>query len=367
MHRAFASIAPGLEEALADELRDLGIAGEVAPGGFELRADAAVLSAVHLWSRLAARVTVEVGRGQAKSLDQLAQRVRALPWKDFVVPGQAVEIHATTRGSQLRHKSTVEKKVALAIGDAMRGPRLPGPRPPREPISVLVRLEGSTAHLSVDASGDLLHRRGWRKATAKAPLRENLAAAVLRLADWAPGVPLVDPMCGAGTFPIEAAHIALNRAPGLERTFAFQRWPSFDAAAWTRLEGDARRRRPLDTAAPILAADRDAGAVRATRSNLDRAGAARRVDLRQRELAELEPPSRPGLVVINPPYGERIGGSPGRVYRAVGDVLRTRWSGWRVAILLPGPKHLGALGLPLEVVASFKNGGIPVALAVGEI
>jgi len=365
----FVAITPGLEEALRDELHDLGIEGRVVPGGVTFHGDHAAVYAVHLHSRVAARVSVTVGEVPARSLEQLAGGVRGLDWRPFVWPGQPVRVSATARQSRLHHRGTLEKKVAHAVTDALKGPRLPGPRPPREPALVGVHVHRDRATLTVDASGDLLHRRGWRKATAKAPLRENLAAAVLRLARWAPGEPLVDPMCGAGTFPIEAASVAMGHAPGYRRTFAFSRWPTFDERVWERLRKAARGASALDTRAPILAADRDAGAVRATRANADRAGVGGRLQVLGVELAALRPPSGPGLIVMNPPYGERIGGrsSVGRVYRAIGEALRGRWDGWRVAILLPGPRHLGALGIRLETAASFSNGGIPVILALGEL
>lgn len=364
-----AVITPGLEDALCDELAELGFRARAVPGGAELDADHRGVFELNLHSRLAARVLVRVGEGTARSLDQLASLVRGLPWKPLVHPGQPVVVRATLRGGRIRNKVAAEKKVEHAIADALRGPRIPGRRPPREPIEIVLRVVEDRATLSVDASGEALHKRGWRKATAKAPLRENLAAAVLRLADWAPGTPLVDPMCGAGTFAIEAAGIALGHAPGSRRTFAFERWPSFDDRVWRKLIDEARGAGALDRSTPIVASDRDPGAVKASRSNAERAGVAGRIAVRHAALAELEPPASTGLLVINPPYGERIGASagPARIYRTMGAELRARWAGWNVAVLLPGRRWLGSLGLGLEPVADFTNGGIKVCLAAGEI
>lgn len=365
---AFAAVAPGLEEALLDELSELGVEGRVEPGGVAFRADTQGLAGVHLHSRIAGRVTIGLGTIGAASLDALSQGVRGLPWKQFAWPTQPVVVQLTSRRSRLRNRDAVARKVENSIHDALRGPRLPGPKPPREPLGVSVRVENDKALVTVDASGELLHKRGWRKATAKAPLRENLAAAVLRVAQWAPGEALVDPMCGAGTFPIEAAGIALGHAPGGRRAFAFERFPGFDKKAWERQKLDSKAE-AIDRVAPIVAADRDEGAIEATRSNADRAGVGGRIHVVRSMFHELEPPVGPGLVVMNPPYGERIEGSggPARVYKLIGETLRKNWRGWRVAILVPGSRWLGALGFPVDKGPEFSNGGIKVILALGTV
>ncbi len=366
----FASIAPGLEEALADELADIGVRGRVEPGGVRFKGNVTGLYAVHLHSRLAGRVTVEVCRVRAKTLDGLGQGVRKAAWKKYIWPGQPFEVKSTLRGSKLRHGSSVQKKVQHAIADSLRGPRLPGPRPPREAASVIVRIIDDHAILSINASGELLHRRGWRKATAKAPLRENLAASCLRLADWNPGEALVDPMCGAGTFAIEAAGIAMGHAPGGRRSYGFERWPCFEAAPWKKALSAAKKSRPLDDSnATILGADRDEGAIKASRSNAQRANVDRRLSFRQIAFAELMPPGDRGLLILNPPYGNRVGknSDAGRIFKGIGDVLKANWQGWGLAILVPAPKLLGALAMDLEEQASFKNGGLNVGLYTGEV
>lgn len=366
---AFATIAPGLEPALVDELAEIGIRARAAQGGAEFSAEPAMVYAVNLFSRVASAVVVRLGDVPAHNLDQLAAGVRGMDWASVVWPGQPVDVHATIRSGKLRRRDQVARKVEHAIRDALRGPRLSGGRAPREAARVVVRIDRDRALVSVDASGDRLHKRGWRKATAKAPLRENLAAAVLRLAEWDPGEPLVDPMCGAGTFPIEAATICAGFAPGAHRSFAFERWPSLDAALFADLQGQAREPAPLGVSAPILAADRDPGAVKATRSNASRARVDRMVDIRHCDFAELEPPRDPGLVVANLPYGDRVGDRSRIVgfYRQIGGILRERWQGWRVALLVPGPRYAGAFGVPLDVAASFSNGGIDVCVVVGEV
>ncbi len=369
--RAFVSIHPGLEEALVDELRDLGLDARLTEGGATFKATSEALYAVHLYSRLAGQVRVRVATLKARNLEALAQGARLLPWKQWVWPGQSVTVKVSSTRSRLSARGdAVSRKLQHAIRDALRGPRESGPRAPREPIVVFVRLVDDRATLSVDASGERLHRRGWRQATAKAPLRENLAAAMLRLADWDPGEALVDPFCGAGTLPIEAATIATSRAPGLGRSFAFERWPNFDAEVYQELRGDAAGLAALDHAAPILAADRDPGAITASRDNARRAGVLDRLVIRHQAIADLSAPDcQPGLVITNPPYGHRVGQAWRRqdIFRHIGKVLRREWSGWRVALLLPDPALARPLGLKVSPVATFSNGGLPVTLVSGHI
>lgn len=364
----FVLTAPGFEEALADELEDLGLTGRSEIGGVALQAGEKALRDILLMSRVASQVRVRVARGRAENLDDVARVVRAGGWKSFVHPTQPIDVSVSMTGTRFRHRPRVAKKVELAIRDALKGPRLPGPRPPKEPAKVHVRLAGDKIIVSMDASGEPLYKRGWRTDVARAPIRENLAAAILRVADWNPGTPLVDPMCGSGTFAIEAATIALGHAPGAARAFAAERFPCFDGGAMAKARAAAGVG-ALDEDAPILGGDREEGAILAARKNARRAGVSARIQLEQVTFHELEPPAASGLVVVNPPYGERVGARSkvGAIYRDFGKVMKERWSGWRVAILLPSPRHTGALDLPVEEVAAFKNGSLPVSLFVGQV
>ena len=245
--RYFVSIQPGLEPALEQELADWGWSTRRDVGGVEVSGDRGTLHHLHLWSRLASRVTVRVGAFPAKTLDELARRVRALHWERYAQVRQPIQVRVTAHKSRLRHRETIARKVTLAIQDALRGPRVSRGRPPREALLVVLRIVEDRVVVSVDASGDGLHMRGWRREGGVAPLRENLAAGVLRTLEWTPGEPLVDLMCGSGTFPIEAATIAQGRAPGADRTFAFERWPSHERSAWDKSKRKAQRHRePCD-------------------------------------------------------------------------------------------------------------------------
>jgi putative N6-adenine-specific DNA methylase len=216
-------------------------------------------------------------------------------------------------------------------------------------------LVADKASISVDSSGELLHRRGWRQQVARAPIRENLAAAVLRVAGWRPGDALVDPMCGSGTLAIEAAAWAAGRAPGGSRAFAFERWPCHSQKIWKK----SKVHRPPSGRQAVVAADRDPGAVRAAKGNVARAGLDGRVSIVHSAFADLDPPpGEPGWIVANPPYGQRLGASAG-VVRHILEVHRSRWRGWSLALLVPDAL---ARGTELRRVANFKNGGIPVGV-----
>jgi putative N6-adenine-specific DNA methylase len=356
---AFASIAPGLEPALAAELQELGFDAKIEAGGASFVTDDAGLARVHLHSRCAGRITVHVGRTAATSLDDLARGIRGMPWRQFVVPGQPVDVSVTTERSRLRYGDTVGKKVQLAIHDALRGPRIVTGRTPWEKVSVLVRIVEDRAILSVDASGERMHRRGWRLATAKAPIRENLAAAILRMLGVEPDDTLVDPMCGSGTFAIEAAQAALGIPPGLKRSYAYEKWPSFDKASAARVKASPGPTREL----PIVASDRNAGAIEATKENARRAGVLSAITLVQRDFRELEVDADPGWVVANPPWGERIDGD------AAWDAIRAalpRWDGWRIALLAPNPRLVKRAGGRFEPKFTFPSGGTRVTAWVME-
>lgn len=353
-------IVPGLEEVLRDEVASLGVSGiTVDKGGIEARMDAATLLRVQRWSRVASRATVRVARVSAPSLAGLADRVRGLPWHLYVRPRQPVQVEVSSSRSRLRNRKAVASKVGLAIQDALKKPRrLPrAGRPPRTPVTVGVRIVNDHATVRVDASGELLHKRGWRVDPGRAPLRENLAVAVLRVAGWSPGEVLVDPMAGSGTFGIEAALWTLGRAPGARRDFACQAW-----ASWSdpRVKDPAP---PRDAGAAIVCADRDGRSVQRVRKNAARARVEQRITVREAPLEDLQPPAPSGLVVINPPWGDRLG-TPDhaeQLHRRWRTVLAERWSGYRVAVVVPdAPWAHAAWSGSYRTAARFRSGGTPV-------
>lgn len=360
--RVFVVVPPGLEELAEEELAELGLGGTVTEGGLEVGGGLEAVYRVCLHSRIASRTLLRVGRARANSLATLATGVRNLGWRRWVHPRQAVDVHVSLRNSRLRRRDIVARKVQLAVGDALKRAPANG-RPPTTAAGIWVRIEGDKAELSVDAAGDHLHRRGWARDRTEAPLRENLAAAVLRGCGWVPGQALVDPMCGSGTFLLEAATVLAGKAPGAQRRFAFEAFPEHDAERWGALKAQLA---PLPTDSLLLGSDIDPEAVRAARANAQRAGVSDRLHVEQADIADLHPPDDAlGWVACNPPYGQRLAkGQAKQLVSTLGRVLRTRFSGWGVALVLP-PGLVPVAKLPLKTVLSFRNGGVPVVCAAG--
>jgi putative N6-adenine-specific DNA methylase len=229
--------------------------------------------------------------------------------------------------------------------------------------TVLVRIVDDEVEISIDSSGELLHRRGYRTAVAAAPLRETLAAGILRLLDWDGTQPLADPLCGTGTFLLEGQLLASGRAPGLQREFAFMKWPGYRAGLWQVL-GDEARRKERPCPAAISGGDADAAALAAARANLERLDPAGPVLLEHLPLERQSVHPGTGLVLCNPPYGKRLqADTPLEPYFArLGRDLQRAYPGWRKALLLPDPLLARATGLPLREVAILDNGGLRVGL-----
>ena len=362
----FAVVAPGLEPLVLDELRALGAVEplrveEAEPGGVGFRTDLAGVYAANLHLRVASRVVVRIGAFHAAAFHELERHARRLPWYRFVGEGQAVVFRVTARKSRLYHQDAIAQRLVDAVG-AGAAVRAPGAGTSAQEF--VVRLFRDECTVSVDASGELLHRRGYRLASAKAPLRETLAAAMLAAAGWTGQAPLLDPMCGSGTIPIEAAMVARRIPPGLGRRFAFEQWPEFDRRAWDTVHERARGRVLPVSPVSIQGSDRDAGAVRAAAANAERAGVAADVQWRRAAISAVEPPREAGWIVTNPPYGVRVGDRRRLrdLYAQLGNVLRARCPGWEVAMLTAHPELEHQTGLALESAFETTNGGIRVRL-----
>lgn len=366
-------VAPGLEPLLAHELQGLGVrGGRKSSGGVELEGSIDTIRRINLWSRIASRVLQRVNEFHASSFHELERRAKRIEWSRFVREGQAVRFRVTCRKSRLYHSDAVMERFAKAVVGEVRGAIAEkGADGADEEDSgaqlFIVRIFDDVCTVSADSSGALLHRRGYRLATAKAPLRETLAAAMLAASRWDHAAPLVDPMCGAGTIPIEAALMARRIAPGLHRRFAFEDWPDHDAAAWS-ITTDEARSLALDRApGAIIASDRDAGAVKASSENADRAGVLQDIELSERTISDAAYPATPGWIITNPPYGLRIGGSkPLRnLYAQLGRIVRERAPGFQIALLSADKSLESQMKLDLREVFRTSNGGIPVRLVAG--
>ncbi|MBR9989827.1 MAG: class I SAM-dependent RNA methyltransferase [Gemmatimonadetes bacterium] len=373
----FAVTAHGLADLCAAELAGLGIAGRVETGGVAWSGSASSLYRANLELRTASRVIARVGEFGARGFAELERRAAKLPWQDFLSAGSEATLRVTCRKSKLYHAGAVAERVArtlagvgVTVPDAVTGDDDDDAHSAdiRGQL-IIVRFMRDVCTISVDSSGALLHQRGYRQALAKAPLRETIAAAMLLASGWRGDSPLIDPLCGSGTIPIEAALLARSIAPGIARAdltprrFAFESWPHFERASLDDVVRDARSRvRPAR--ARIVAADRDAGAVAASRANAERAGVAADIEFRRVQLSDLEPAAGGGHVVTNPPYGVRVGDRRNlrELYAMLGDTIRSRRPGWEVTMLAADDALAVATGLPLTELLATRNGGIPVRL-----
>jgi putative N6-adenine-specific DNA methylase len=378
---AFAITAPGLAPLVANELARLGIAAlSVEPAGVAFAGTPDAIMRANCHTRLASRIVVRLASFMARDFATLEREARRVPWLQVLAAGTTAALSVTCRKSRLYHSGAVAERVGRAIAACVPGVRaieaaaddLEAPDTPAldggagRTQRLLIRFERDRCTVSADASGALLHRRGWRQDTGKAPLRETLAAALLVASGWPGDVPLVDPMCGAGTIAIEAALQARAIAPGLARTFACEDWPQADPALAARVRAEARARVRPAAAAPIVAADRDAGAIAATLANAERAGVAADLTVRHGPLSDtdLRALGSCGWLVTNPPYGIRTGdpASLGALWGRLGAVLRAGGPGWTLAAVIPDPALARELRLPLEPLLDTTTGGRPIRL-----
>ena len=330
--RLYAVVAPGLETVAASELRRIGFDdAKVVVGGVECAGSPLV---ANRWASIPTRFLQRVGRFRARDFRALQRGAAAIDWSPY--GGLTPEVSA--RKSRLYHSGAIAERLAAIA--------------PPGPGRLFARLERDVCTLSVDTTGERLHKRGWRLETGVAPLRETLAAGLLQLAEWQPGEPICDPMCGSGTFAIEAAIAASGRAPGRHRSFACEAWTAPDD-------------RPDAPAVPttIVARDRGRVAIDAARRNADRAGCGDVIRFETIGVARGEGPSPSGLLVCNPPYDRRAHGA-GAAINALASALSGPFAGWRAAVLCRDRETVGRLQRPVSTIHRVQNGGIPLWWAV---
>lgn len=370
--RLFVSTTPGLEPALEDELRQWAPRISRADGGAEVEGPRGLHQLLNLHLRTATRVLIRLASFEAKDVRTLEAALARVPLSPFGAGREPLRIEVAAHRSRLMHSGRIREAAARAWGvplaTASWGDGEDEDQPGRGATRVQIRIEDDLCTVSVDSSGDLLHRRGYRQEVSRAPLRETLAAGILRLATYRGDEPLWDPMCGSGTLAIEAAWIALRRAPGRDRHFAFQDWPSYDAAAFEKAVAAARSVERPTLAHAIRASDVNAGALGTTRRNARRAGVLEHLELARSDLTRPSslPPEPTGLLVANPPYGKRLGNTleVASLYAALGALLRERLPGWRSAVLLSDLRLERELSLQVEDAFELLNGGIRCHLLV---
>ncbi|MFA3917700.1 THUMP domain-containing class I SAM-dependent RNA methyltransferase [Ruegeria hyattellae] len=347
----FLVVTPGLEQPLAEEARALGFdAPIVSPGGVTVQGHWPDVWRANLWLRGATRVLVRIGAFRAFHLAQLDKRARKFPWAETLRADVPVRVEVTCRKSKIYHAKAAAQRIERALSEVL-GAQID----PKADLAVKVRIEDDLCAISLDTSGESLHKRGHKPAVGKAPMRETMAAMFLRQCRFDGSEPVYDPMCGSGTFVLEAAEIAIGRAPGRSRSFAFEKLASFDVQIWDEMR---RAETPNSTDRRFYGSDRNDGAIANSIRNAEAAGVDGITRFHRAAISDIVPPDGPpGLVIVNPPYGARIGNKKllFGLYGAFGQVMKERFSGWRVGVITSDGGLAKATALP------FQSPGPPVA------
>jgi len=355
----FLATAPGLESSLHDEVRNKGFKQvKATKGGVTLKGGWPEVWRANLWIRGASRVLARIASFQVLHLSQLDMRAREVPWGDILHPDIPFRVDVSCSKSRIYHSGAAAERIVRAIKETLKAPHSP-----EAEITVMARIERDICTISIDTSGELLHKRGYKESVNKAPLRENIAALFLQQCGYNGQESVYDPMCGSGTFVIEAAEIAARLNPGRARQFAFEKLVTYDPEAWQKMRTVQRQ---ANSDLHFYGSDRDEGAVKMSTENAARAGISEYTEFKQQTISDITPPtSAPGLVILNPPYGNRIGDKKALMplYQTLGRVLSTRFSGWRVGIVTTDVSLAKATGLPfIPTTAPVQNGGLRISL-----
>lgn len=360
----FATCPRGLEELLVAELKAAGatVVRQI-PAGVLFTADAAAEMRANLTSRTATRILRKVGYTRYRKEEHIYRAALDLPWPEWFDVNKTIAVKVGAQNAPLKSLNFITLKIKDAICDRFREETRERPSvdtdAPDVPVYAFFTPDAVTFYL--DTSGEPLFKRGFKREASAASLKENLAAGLLMLSGWVPGMPLLDPMCGAGTILLEAADMALNRAPGRGRHFAFEHYRDFDAALWKRIKAEAQaREKPLPAQLPIFGADQDRWVLDKARNNLDAAGYADAIELKVSDVLELKAPTPVGVIVTNPPYGERLGEAEDLAawYPLLGDWLKKHFAGWEAWIISGDPLLPKLLGLKASRRIPLFNGPI---------
>lgn len=356
----FLVTTPGLEPLLCAEAQEKGFrAPAVTAGGVTVRGGWSEVWRANLVLRGATRVLARITDFRAFHLAQLDKRARKVDWAAVLRPDVPVRVEASCKASRIYHAGAAAQRIAKAITETLGAPVTDDAE-----VVLKARIEDDLCTISVDTSGESLHKRDHKQEVNKAPLRETLAALFLRHCGFTGREPLLDPMCGSGTFVIEAAEIAAGLNPGRSRHFAFEHLAGFDAQAWDGLRAAAPAAATPEVR--FLGSDRDGGAIAMSVANAERAGVAALTEFRQRVVGDLwAPAGPPGLIMVNPPYGARLGDRKSLLplYQSLGRTLLKRFGGWRVGLVTSEESLARATGLPFtSTTPPISHGGLRVKL-----
>ncbi len=367
MEKFFASCPRGLERTLADELTALNAREiQAVDGGVAFGGDFALCYAANLECRVASRVLWQVADARYRDEHDIYDAARALAWPRWFDVRRSIRVNVAAVRSPLKSLDFVTLRIKDAVCDVFRA--LHGKRPDVNTQSPDVRIHAfltrDEASLYLDTSGEALFKRGWRTAGGDAPLRENLAAGILKLTGWSAPTPLYDPMCGSGTFLIEAAMMALDAAPGANRAFGFEKLENFDAKRWQALREAARGHRKSVRPLAIYGSDKSGKILALARENFLRVGITEAIRLEHMDILDASPPSEAGIMIMNPPYGERLSDREALAmfYPRLGDVLKRRYAGWTAYILSADPQLPRLIGLKASKRTPLYNGALECRL-----
>jgi len=334
----FASCPRGLESILSDELESLGaVEIKIVDGGVKFESTTEIMYRANLTSRIATRILCRVANGNYKTEDDLYNAALNVKWSNLFNVSHGIKVSTTGVKCPLKSLDFMTLRIKDAVCDQFRSQVNARPNVEiRDPdIRIHLYLEADYFDLYIDTSGQPLYQRGFRKSSVEAPIRENLAAGILALSGWKPGDTLLDPMCGSGTFLIEAAMIALNKAPGLKRNFGFEHWKDFDSVLFKNIKSQYQAQiKPL-VFSHIYGSDEDLRAIRVTKGNLEEAGLKTAVELSRKSFNDIVAPAKEGVLITNPPYGVRIGEDEGlaKAYPLWASTMKQKLSGWRTYFL----------------------------------
>ncbi len=363
----FAPCPRGLETVLAQELRELNAAEIcIANGGVHFSGDIRLCYTVNLQSRIASRVLWQVAHERYQNEKDVYQVASAVAWETWFDPALTIRVKVDALRCPLNSLDFVTLRIKDAVCDVFRthAGKRPSVDTDEPDIRIHAFLDAQNVTLYIDTTGEPLFKRGLRKQTIDAPLRENLAAGILRLSGWSPGIPLFDPMCGSGTFLLEAALISLDIAPGAQRHFAFEKLQNFDARSWKQQSDQCIKRQKPKVSLPIYGSDLYGRALDTTRANLAAAGLEGTVQLKQANMLEISAPALQGILVTNPPYGERMGESEAlaEFYPLLGDMLKKKFAGWKVYLFSADAQLPKLIGLAASKRTPLYNGALECRL-----